>query len=66
MTRCMPGSQVLGAKRKALAGFSSTTAQPHQGFIFQVRMVLMSRAHVLVQGAARLVRAASSGAELHV
>ena len=26
--------QVLGAKRKTLAGFSSTTAQPHQGFIF--------------------------------
>lgn len=26
--------QVLGAKRKNLAGFSSTTAQPHQGFIF--------------------------------
>jgi len=25
---------VLGAKRKNLAGFSSTTAQPHQGFIF--------------------------------
>lgn len=27
-------AQVLGAKRKNLAGFSSTTAQPHQGFIF--------------------------------
>ncbi|PSC73830.1 U4 U6 small nuclear ribonucleo Prp31-like [Micractinium conductrix] len=26
--------QVLGAKRRNLAGFSSTTAQPHQGFIF--------------------------------
>ncbi|KAL4425922.1 hypothetical protein ABPG75_009938 [Micractinium tetrahymenae] len=26
--------QVLGAKRKNLAGFSSTAAQPHQGFIF--------------------------------
>lgn len=25
--------QVLGAKRKNLAGFSSTTVQPHQGFI---------------------------------
>ena len=25
---------MLGAKRKTLAGFSSTTAQPHQGFIF--------------------------------
>eukprot|EP00798_Chlamydomonas_sp_ICE-L_P000438 gene438-1836_t len=27
--------QVLGAKRRTLAGFSSTTSQPHQGFIFQ-------------------------------
>ena len=26
--------QVLGAKRKNLAGFSTATAQPHQGFIF--------------------------------
>jgi len=26
--------QVLGAKRKTLAGFSAATAQPHQGFIF--------------------------------
>ena len=26
--------QVLGAKRKTLAGFSTATAQPHQGFIF--------------------------------
>ena len=39
MTRCLHGSQVLGAKRKALAGFSSTTAQPHQGFIFQADLV---------------------------
>ena len=30
-----PGAmQVLGAKRKTLAGFSTATAQPHQGFIF--------------------------------
>ena len=27
------GAQVLGAKRKTLAGFSSTSVQPHQGFI---------------------------------
>ena len=26
--------QVLGAKRKTLAGFSTATAQPHQGFIY--------------------------------
>ena len=25
---------MLGAKRKTLAGFSTATAQPHQGFIF--------------------------------
>ena len=30
---------MLGAKRKTLAGFSSTTAQPHQGFIFQADLV---------------------------
>ena len=28
-------TQVLGAKRKTLAGFSASTAQPHQGFIYQ-------------------------------
>lgn len=32
--RLLSPPQVLGAKRKNLAGFSSTTAQPHQGFIF--------------------------------
>jgi hypothetical protein len=26
--------QVLGAKRKNLAGYSSSTVQPHQGFIY--------------------------------
>lgn len=43
---CMPGchrfadpphcalAQVLGAKRKTLAGFSTATTQPHQGFIY--------------------------------
>lgn len=31
--RVLPCPQVLGAKRKTLAGFSSTTTQPHQGFI---------------------------------
>ena len=30
---------MLGARRKALAGFSSTTAQPHQGFVFQADLV---------------------------
>lgn len=29
-----PLLQVLGAKRKTLAGFSTATAQPHQGFIY--------------------------------
>ena len=29
-----PSLQVLGAKRKTLAGFSTATAQPHQGFIY--------------------------------
>jgi RNA processing factor Prp31 len=28
------GAQVLGAKRKTLAGFSSSSVQPHQGFIY--------------------------------
>lgn len=31
--------QVLGAKRRTLAGFSSKTAQPHQGFVFQCDLV---------------------------
>ena len=31
--------QVLGAKKRALAGFSAVTAQPHQGFIFQCDLV---------------------------
>ena len=33
ITMC-PFFQVLGAKRKTLAGFSTATAQPHQGFIY--------------------------------
>lgn len=33
------GFQVLGAKRKTLAGFSTATAQPHQGFIYNTDVI---------------------------
>jgi hypothetical protein len=31
--------QVLGAKRKNLAGYSSSTVQPHQGFIYGCALI---------------------------
>lgn len=31
--------QVLGAKRKTLAGYSSSTVQPHQGFIYGCALI---------------------------
>ena len=48
--------QVLGAKRKSLAGFSSTTAQPHQGFIF-ASDIIQQTPPSLRSKAARLVGA---------
>ncbi|KAL4420982.1 hypothetical protein ABPG77_001301 [Micractinium sp. CCAP 211/92] len=48
--------QVLGAKRKTLAGFSSTTAQPHQGFIF-ASDIIQQTPPSLRSKAARLVGA---------
>ncbi|KAI7842324.1 hypothetical protein COHA_003964 [Chlorella ohadii] len=48
--------QVLGAKRKNLAGFSSTTAQPHQGFIF-ASDIIQQTPPSLRSKAARLVGA---------
>jgi U4/U6 small nuclear ribonucleoprotein PRP31 len=35
----MPFSQVLGAKKKSLAGMSTATAQVHQGFIVQCPII---------------------------
>ena len=51
-----PLTQVLGAKRKNLAGFSSTAAQPHQGFIFASDIVQQTPPS-LRNKAARLVGA---------
>ena len=51
-----PLPQVLGAKRKNLAGFSSTTAQPHQGFIF-ASDIIQQTPPSLRSKAARLVGA---------
>jgi hypothetical protein len=48
--------QVLGAKRKNLAGFSSTTAQPHQGFI-SASDIIQQTPPSLRSKAARLVGA---------
>ena len=48
--------QVLGAKRKSLAGFSSPTAQPHQGFIF-ASDIIQQTPPSLRSKAARLVGA---------
>lgn len=31
--------QVLGAKRKTLTGYSSSTVQPHQGFIYSSALI---------------------------
>lgn len=33
------GVQVLGAKKKTLAGFSTATARPHQGFIWNSEVI---------------------------
>lgn len=49
-------AQVLGAKRKNLAGFSSTAAQPHQGFIFGSEIIQQTPPS-LRSKAARLVGA---------
>ncbi|GIL42836.1 hypothetical protein Vafri_695, partial [Volvox africanus] len=46
----------LGAKRKALAGFSATTAQPHQGFISSCP-ILAQTPPSLGSKAARLIAA---------
>jgi hypothetical protein len=35
-----PAAQVLGAKKKALAGFSAASTQPHQGFVSGCDVVL--------------------------
>lgn len=48
--------QVLGAKRRHLAGFSAKTAQPHQGFIFGCDLI-QSTPPSLRGKAARLVGA---------
>jgi len=48
--------QVLGAKRKHLAGLSSSSANPHQGFVFQ-SAVVQSTPPPLRTKAARLVAA---------
>lgn len=51
--------QVLGAKRKTLAGFSSTTTQPHQGFIHAC--AIMHTTPPSLRGkAARLIAAKST------
>lgn len=53
--------QVLGAKRKALDGFSAAAAQPHQGFIYGCELIqrtpppLRSRASRLVGGKVALL-----------
>lgn len=49
-------AQVLGAKRRNLAGFSSTTVQPHQGFIF-ASDIIQQAPPSLRSKAARLVGA---------
>ncbi|KXZ56164.1 hypothetical protein GPECTOR_1g140 [Gonium pectorale] len=51
--------QVLGAKRKTLAGFSSTTAQPHQGFISGCAIMAQTPPS-LRSKAARLIAAKST------
>ena len=38
-TPCLSQLQVLGAKRKNLAGYSTASVQPHQGFVFQSDIV---------------------------
>ncbi len=48
--------QVLGAKRKTLAGFSSTAAQPHQGFIYACDIIQQTPPSLRAK-AARLVGA---------
>lgn len=54
-----PAPQVLGAKRKTLAGFSSTTTQPHQGFIHAC--AIMHTTPPSLRGkAARLIAAKST------
>lgn len=53
--------QVLGAKRKTLAGFSTATVQPHQGFIYSCQLMqqtpppLRPRAARLVAGKCTLL-----------
>ncbi|KAG2446240.1 hypothetical protein HXX76_000832 [Chlamydomonas incerta] len=51
--------QVLGAKRRTLAGFSSTTAQPHQGFIFSCP-IMATTPPALKNKAVRLIAAKST------
>lgn len=51
--------QVLGAKRRTLAGFSSTTAQPHQGFIFSCP-IMATTPPPLKNKAVRLIAAKST------
>ena len=46
--------QVLGAKRRHLAGFSSKAAQPHQGFVFECDLIQQTPP-ALRSRAARLV-----------
>ena len=48
--------QVLGAKRRNLAGFSSRTTQPHQGFVYQCELIQRTPP-ALRSKAARLVGA---------
>mmetsp|Transcript_19087 Transcript_19087/g.32724 ORF Transcript_19087/g.32724 Transcript_19087/m.32724 type:complete len:498 (+) Transcript_19087:198-1691(+) len=48
--------QVLGARKKNLSGFSGTTAQPHQGFIYQCVVIQQTPPSLRVR-AARLVAA---------
>lgn len=48
--------QVLGAKKKNLAGFSTATLQPHQGFISQCAIIQQTPPSLRVK-AARLVAA---------
>ena len=42
--------QVLGAKRKNLAGYSSSTVQPHQGFIYGCALIQATPPGVWVGG----------------
>ncbi|GFH28972.1 U4 U6 small nuclear ribonucleo Prp31-like, partial [Haematococcus lacustris] len=49
-------SQVLGAKKKVLSGFSTATLQPHQGFIYGCA-VLQQTPQAHRAKAARLVAA---------